>query len=59
MLNTRILPSQRFRVKLFTGGTVEGDVNTWLGTNPGALVQIYLAHDGANPVVLALYRTSQ
>ncbi len=59
MLNRKSLPGERFKVKLFSGANVEADVNTWLGTNPGALVQVFLAHDGANPVVLALYLTTQ
>ncbi len=50
------IPGQRFEVKLFTGPSVESDINTWLLSNPGPLVSFHLSHDGTNPVVLTLYR---
>ena len=49
------LPGQRYTVKLFTGATVESDLNTWLATNPGQMVDFYLTHDGTNAVIMALY----
>ena len=49
------IPGQRYKVKLFTGATVEADINTWLITNPGPLVSLYLSHNGTNPVTLVLY----
>lgn len=59
MLNRKSLPGERFKVKLFTGANLEADMNAWLVGNPGALVQLFLAHDGVNPVALALYLTTQ
>ena len=50
------LPAERYRVKLFTGATVESDVNTWFATSAGQLVDFLLEHDGTNLVVLVLYR---
>ena len=50
------LPAQRFQAKLFTGATVESDLNTWFATSAGHLVDLLLDHDGTNPVVLVLYR---
>ena len=49
------LPAQRYKTKLFTGATVESDINTWVDTNPGPLVEFYMTHDGTNPVVMVLY----
>ena len=49
------LPGQRYTAKLFTGATVESDLNTWLAANPGQLVDLYLTHDGTDPVILVLY----
>ena len=49
------LPSRRYTVKLFTGAAVESDLNTWLATDSGQLVDFYFTHDGTNPVILALY----
>ncbi len=49
------LPAERYRVKLFTGATVESDLNTWFATNAGQLVEFLLEHDGTNSVVLVLY----
>ena len=59
MVNRRNLPTERFKVKVFTGASVEGDVNAWLDTNPGVLLQMLLSQDATNPVVMALYRPSQ
>ncbi len=59
MLDRKRLPGERFKVKLFTGASVEADMNAWLVGNPGALVQLFLSHDGVNPVALALYLTTQ
>lgn len=53
------LPGERYKIKLFSGEGLESAINTWLGTNPGALVQLYLAYDGSGPLILALYRTNQ
>lgn len=61
MVNRPNLPAERYRVKLFSGASLESDLNTWLGTNPGALVQLYLTSSGSGSgaLVMALYRTSQ
>ena len=50
------LPGRRYTVKLFTGAAAESGLNTWLATDPGQLVNFYLAHDGTDPVILVLYR---
>ena len=49
------LPSRRYTVKLFTGAAVESDLNTWLATDSGQMVDFYFTHDGTYPVILALY----
>ena len=49
------IPGQRYQVKLFTGASVEADINTLLTTNPGPLASFYQAHDGTNPVTLVLF----
>ncbi|MBI2171634.1 MAG: hypothetical protein HYU30_06395 [Chloroflexi bacterium] len=59
MVNRPNLPAERYRVKLFSGASLESDINTWLVTNAGALVQLFMAYNGSSAVVLALYRTSQ
>jgi hypothetical protein len=35
--------------------TMESDLNTWFATNAGQLVDVFLEHDGTNPVALVLY----
>ena len=49
------IPAQRYQVKLFTGATVESDLNAWFLTNAGQLVDFFLVHDGTNPLVMVVY----
>ena len=48
---TAKLPSSRSRAKLFTGASVEADMNTWLATEPGNLVSIHTSGNGGDPCV--------
>lgn len=52
------LPSDRYRVSIFTGATpgeVESNVNGFLSSGSKALVEFHLTHSTTAPVVMVLY----